>query len=82
VVHIVRFLQGSFVRPVKELKGFEKIMLEVGETKTISFTIKPEMLQFYTANKTWEVEPGKFNVWVGGDSTTSLKETFSVIENK
>lgn len=40
------------------------------------------MLQFYTANKTGEVEPEKFNVWVGVNSTTALKETFRVIENK
>ncbi|WOD44941.1 beta-glucosidase BglX [Hwangdonia lutea] len=76
----IRDLVGSFVRPVKELKGFEKVMLKGGETKTINFTINAKMLQFYTANNKWEVEPGKFNVWVGGDSTTSLKKSFSVIE--
>ncbi|MFD1616151.1 beta-glucosidase BglX [Gelatiniphilus marinus] len=76
----IRDLVGSFVRPVKELKGFEKIMLNPGETKTVSFTINEKTLQFYTANNTWEVEPGKFNVWVGGDSTTTLKKSFSVVE--
>ena len=76
----IRDLIGSFVRPIKELKGFEKVMLNPGETKTIDFTINAKMLQFYTANNKWEVEPGKFNVWVGGDSTTSLKKNFIVIE--
>tara|TARA_R110002049_G_scaffold32570_9_gene108319 strand:- start:127 stop:2454 length:2328 start_codon:yes stop_codon:yes gene_type:complete len=76
----IRDLVGSLVRPIKELKGFKKVMLKAGETKGITFTINTEMLQFYTANKIWEVEPGEFSVWVGGDSTTSLKETFKVIE--
>ncbi|WP_147676964.1 beta-glucosidase BglX [Algibacter pacificus] len=74
----IRDITGSFIRPIKELKGFEKLMLNAGETKTVTFNINAEMLQFYTANKKWEVEPGKFNVWVGGDSTTTLKASFSV----
>lgn len=76
----IRDLVGSLTRPIKELKGFKKLMIKSGETKTVSFTIDAKTLQFYTANKTWEVEPGDFNVWVGGDSTTNLKETFSVID--
>lgn len=77
----IRDIVGSLVRPIKELKGFEKITLKVGETKTVTFNIDSNTLQFYTANKKWEVEPGKFEVWIGGDSTTSLKKTFSVAEN-
>lgn len=76
----IRDLVGSIIRPVKELKGFEKITLKAGETKTVTFTINSETLQFYTANKKWEVEPGKFDVWIGGDSTTSLKKTFIVTD--
>jgi beta-glucosidase len=76
----IRDLVGSLVRPIKELKGFEKIMLKSGETKKVSFTINSKTLQFYTANRKWEVEPGTFNIWVGGDSNASLKETFSVVE--
>ncbi|MGM5469556.1 beta-glucosidase BglX [Flavobacteriaceae bacterium LMO-SS05] len=75
----IRDLVGSLTRPVKELKGFEKTRIQAGETKTINFIINSDMLQFYTVNKKWEVEPGDFNIWVGGDSTTNLKETFSVI---
>ena len=55
-------------------------MIKAGETKTIIFTINSEILQFYTANKKWEVEPGDFNIWIGGDSKASLKESFTVIE--
>ena len=74
----IRDVTGSLTRPIKELKGFDKIMLKAGETKTVTFNINAEMLQFYTANKIWEVEPGKFNVWIGGNSITTLKETFVV----
>ena len=76
----IRDLIGSLTRPIKELKGFQKIMIKAGETKTVQFTINAEMLQFYTVNKKWEVEPGDFNVWIGGDSRTSLKQLFTVSE--
>lgn len=75
----IRDLVGSLVRPIKELKGFEKISLKAGDSKTVSFTINAELLQFYTANNKWEVEPGAFNVWIGGDSTTKLKASFNVV---
>ncbi|KJD36462.1 beta-glucosidase [Tamlana sedimentorum] len=76
----IRDLIGSITRPIKELKGFKKIMIASGETKTIHFTINAETLQFYTSNKKWEVEPGDFNVWVGGDSSTTLKTLFTVVD--
>ena len=76
----IRDLVGSITRPIKELKGFEKVEIKSGETKTVSFTINSETLQFYTVNKKWEVEPGDFNVWVGGDSTAPLKASFTVLE--
>lgn len=74
----IRDLVGSLTRPLRELKGFKKMMIKAGETKTIQFTINPEMLQFYTVNKKWEVEPGDFNIWLGGDSRASLKASFIV----
>jgi beta-glucosidase len=74
----IRDLVGSLTRPVKELKGFEKIALKTGETKTITFTINSETLQFYTVNRKWEVEPGDFDMWVGGDSNATLKTSFTV----
>ena len=55
-------------------------MIKAGETKTVTFTINAETLQFYTANKEWEVEPGAFEVWVGGSSVAELKQSFSVVE--
>jgi len=76
----IRDLVGSLTRPVKELKGFKKIFIKKGETKTVTFIINKKLLQFYTVNKKWEVETGDFDVWIGGCSTTKLKESFKVIK--
>jgi beta-glucosidase len=76
----IRDLAGSVTRPVKELKGFEKVALKAGETKTITFTVNNKTLQFYTANNIWEVEPGDFNIWIGGSSAANLKSSFTVVE--
>lgn len=70
----IRDLVASVIRPVKELKGFQKIKLKAGETKTVHFTIDKEVLQFYTINRKWEVEPGEFLLFVGGNSSTEMKQ--------
>ena len=64
----IRDLVSSVTRPVKELKGFEKISLEPGETKTVSFEITPESLAFYDVNMKYVVEPGAFEIMVGSSS--------------
>jgi beta-glucosidase len=74
----IRDLVASIIRPIKELKGFKKIMLEAGETKTVSFTIDKEVLEFYTINKKWEVEVGEFELFLGGNSATKLKKIITV----
>ncbi|MBQ3699483.1 MAG: glycoside hydrolase family 3 C-terminal domain-containing protein [Prevotella sp.] len=56
----------SVLRPQKELKHFEKIALQHGETKTVQFTITPKDLQFY--NNGWKTEPGKFTIYIGSSS--------------
>jgi beta-glucosidase len=70
-------LYGSVTRPVKELKGFELVNLKAGETKTVTFTIDEKTIEFYTANKKWEAEPGDFKVFVGGSSDTKMQLPFS-----
>jgi len=70
----VRDLVGSVTRPVKELKGFEKIALKVGESKVVTFTIKPAMLAFHRADMTYGTEPGDFKLFIGGNSR-DVKET-------
>lgn len=64
----IRDVVGSISRPVKELKGFEKISLAPGETQTVTFTIDEELLKFYNADLEWVVEPGQFEVFVGPNS--------------
>jgi len=71
-------LVGTTTRPVKELKGFEMISLQPGETKNVSFTITEKMLQYYTANKKWESEVGDFDVMIGGNSKDLKTITFSL----
>lgn len=76
----VRDLVGSIVRPVKELKGFEKITLEPGERRRVTFRLSKEMLAFHNRNMDKVVEPGKFYVWVGEHSDDErLKAEFSLI---
>lgn len=64
----IRDLVGSITRPVKELKGFEKIFLMAGESKTVTFKITPELLRFYDYDLKQVAEPGDFDVMIGGDS--------------
>jgi beta-glucosidase len=64
----IRDLVGSVTRPVKELKGFQKVFLKAGETKTVSFTITPEDLKFYNYDLKYDWEPGEFVIMVGGNS--------------
>jgi len=64
----IRDLVGSVTRPVKELKGFQKIALKAGESKTVTFNITPEELKFYNADLKYDWEPGEFAIMVGGNS--------------
>ena len=67
--------QCSVLRPQKELKHFEKVDLLPGETKTVTFTITPQDLQFYSGG--WKTEPGKFTIYIGSSSRDIRgKETF------
>jgi len=61
-------LVGANTRPVKELKGFQKIELKPGETKTVSFTITTKDLTYYHFDNTWGWEPGEFEIMIGGNS--------------
>jgi beta-glucosidase len=64
----IRDMAGSSTRPVKELKGFQKIMLKSGENKTVSFDITPEDLKFYNYDLKYDWEPGAFEIMIGGNS--------------
>ena len=69
---------SSVTRPVKELRGFERIPLKPGESKTVSFKLGPEALQFYNREMKRVVEPGKFMVMVGPNSADVKSAEFEV----
>lgn len=70
----VRDLVGSNTRPVKELKGFQKVFLKAGESKTVTFNITPEDLKFYNNNLKYDWESGEFEIFVGGDSDKTISQ--------
>ena len=74
----IRDMVGSVARPVKELKGFERIHLKKGESRTVSFDITAEQLKFYNSALNWVCEPGEFEVMVGGNSRDVQTKKFSL----
>jgi beta-glucosidase len=74
----IRDLVGSITRPVKELKGFQRVELKPGESKQIIFHITPELLKFYNSDLQWLAEPGDFLVFIGGNSVTNNKAKFTL----
>ncbi len=64
----IRDVVGSVTRPVKELKGFQKVELKAGETKTVSFSITPEDLKFYNYDLKYDWEAGDFEIMIGSNS--------------
>lgn len=70
---------GTASRPAREVKGFLRVTLDAGETQTISFTLGPDELRYWNAaRRDWVIDPARFDVWVGGDSTATLGMTFTV----
>jgi beta-glucosidase len=72
----LRDLVGSVTRPVKELKGFQKVFLKKGETRTIEFTLTEKDLRFYNSELKFVSEPGDFKVFVGTNSASTLEAGF------
>ncbi len=71
---------GSASRPIRELKGFERIALAPGETKRARFKLGPPELRYWSpAARDWVQETENFDVWVGNDSSASLHSTFRII---
>ena len=75
----VRDLVGSVTRPVKELKGFQKVSLQPGESKTVRFVVPTAELGFHGLDNRYVVEPGAFKVWVGPNSAQGLEGDFEII---
>jgi beta-glucosidase len=70
---------GLASRPVRELKGFQRITLEPGESRRVQFSLGPTELRYWSAaSRDWIVDASIFDVWAGGDSTAQLSTTFEV----
>ncbi|MDJ1480414.1 beta-glucosidase BglX [Cytophagaceae bacterium YF14B1] len=74
----IRDMVASLVRPVKELKGFQKIMLKTGESKEVTFTLTNSDLSFYDGEGKSHLEPGTFKVFIGGNSRDVKEVSFSL----
>jgi beta-glucosidase len=76
----VRDLVGSVTRPLKELKGFKKVFIGKGATKKVTFALTAEDLAFYRHDLSYDAEPGRFMVFVGGNSDTTMAKEFRLVE--
>jgi beta-glucosidase len=74
----IRDIAATYARPVKELKGFEKVMIKAGETKEVEFTLTEKELGYYFPCGKYVVEPGEFQVFVGSNSVDVLQEQFTI----
>lgn len=74
----VRDLVGSIARPVKELKGFQRVALNAGESKVVNFSLPVSALAFWNINNEYIVEPGDFQLWVATDSASGEPVGFTV----
>lgn len=75
----IRDLVGSVTRPVRELKGFQKINIAKGEKQTVTFEITAEDLKFYNSELQFIAEPGAFEIFVGSNSNTDIKAKFELV---
>ena len=76
----IRDVVGSISRPVKELKGFQRIYLKAGESQMVNFTITPDLLKFYDYNLNYVLEPGSFIIMIGPNSRDVKKKGITVDE--
>ncbi|MGM9791643.1 MAG: beta-glucosidase BglX [Candidatus Cryptobacteroides sp.] len=75
----IQDVKASVSRPVRELKGFEKVNLKPGESRTVEFEIRPDALKFWNQQMEYDAESGDFKVYIGSDSTTSNSAQFTLL---
>ena len=75
----IRDIVGSISRPVKELKGFQRIHLKAGESQNVTFTITPDLLKFYDYNLNYVLEEGTFIIMIGSNSRDVKKKTITIL---
>ena len=72
---------GGASRPVRELKGFERVALESGQTKQVRFVLGPDQLKYWNSQeRTWVQDAEAFDVWAGTDSNAGLHGEFKVVQ--
>ena len=76
----IQDLFASVTRPVKELKGFQKISLKAGEKRTIRFQVSAEQLNFFNEDINFTTEPGDFKIWIGSHSDTEQYVNLEVVK--
>jgi beta-glucosidase len=70
---------GNASRPVRLLKGFERVTLTPGEKKTVHFTLSKDEVSYWSAaERKWVEDPGEYDVWVGSDSNASLHGSINI----
>ncbi len=74
----IRNYCASVCQPIRLLKGFKKLAIEPGQAQTVTFTLTPEDLKYHNSKMVWTVEPGKFGVFVGGDSQHTMNKEFTL----
>jgi len=77
----VQDVVGSITRPVRELKGFQRVHLKPGESREVSFQLSADDLAFYGRDMQRATEPGAFHAWIGGSSTAELRADFELTAN-
>ena len=70
---------GSVTRPLRQLKGFQRVELAAGATKTVEFRVSVQQLGLWNQAMRYVVEPGTFHVYAGSSSTAELSDTFDVV---
>ena len=75
-----RDLVGNVTRPVRELKGYQRVRLAPGESQRVEFELHTDSLRFYGRDNTLMLEPGEFHVWVGGSSEAPLRAGFHIVD--
>ena len=76
----VRDLVGQVTRPVRELKGFRRVRLAPGESRSVSFELNARDFAFFGRDMRLVTEPGEFHAWIGGSSDADLRTEFSIVE--
>jgi beta-glucosidase len=75
----IRDLVGTVTRPVRELKGFQRVQLKPRESREVSFTLGPEDLAFYGREMKRNTEAGEFHAWIGGSSAAEMRTEFTLV---